>query len=87
MTGVCFNVLSRYFRHSVRSVDKQANHFIWNARRSGAVFYSCMYVCMYLCLLNTLTCSPKAELRRVQLNGIGRLHMKGALWLPPNGHE
>ena len=38
----------------------------------------CMYVCMYVCLLITLTCSPKAELRRVQLNGIGRMHMKGA---------
>ena len=26
----------------------------------------------------TLTCSPKAELRRAQLNVIGRMHMKGA---------
>ena len=34
---------------------------------------------MYVCLLITLTCSPKAELRRAQLNGIGRMmHMKGA---------
>ena len=33
---------------------------------------------MYVCLLITLTCSPKAELRRVQLNEIGRMHMKGA---------
>ena len=24
------------------------------------------------------TCSPKAELQRAQLNGIGRMHMKGA---------
>ena len=31
-----------------------------------------------LCLLITLTCSPKAELRRAQLNGIGRIHMRGA---------
>ena len=30
-------------------------------------------VCM--CLLITLTCSQKAELRRAQLNGIGRMHM------------
>ena len=37
-----------------------------------------MYVCMYVCLLITLTRSPKAELRRVQLNGIGRMHMRGA---------
>ena len=35
-----------------------------------------MYV--YVCLLITLTRSPKAELRRVQLNGIGRMHMRGA---------
>ena len=33
---------------------------------------------MYVCLLITLTRSPKAELRRVQLNGIGRMHMRGA---------
>ena len=40
-----------------------------------------MYVYIYiyiLCLLVTLTRSPKAELRRVQLNGICRMHMKGA---------
>ena len=30
------------------------------------------------CLLITLTRSPKAELRRAQLSGIGRMHMKGA---------
>ena len=30
------------------------------------------------CLLITLTCSPKAELRRAQLNGIGWMHVKGA---------
>ena len=29
------------------------------------------------CLLITLTCSPKAELQRAQLNGIGRMHVKG----------
>ena len=33
---------------------------------------------MYVCLLITLTRSPKAELRRAQLNGIGRMHTKGA---------
>ena len=33
---------------------------------------------MYVCLLITLTRSPKAELRRAQLIGIGRMHMKGA---------
>ena len=33
---------------------------------------------MYVCLLITLTRSPKAELRRAQLNGIGRMHMKDA---------
>ena len=33
---------------------------------------------MYVCLLITLTRSPKAELRRAQLNGIGRMPMKGA---------
>ena len=33
---------------------------------------------MYVCLLITLTRSPRAELRRAQLNGIGRMHMKGA---------
>jgi len=33
---------------------------------------------MYVCLLITLTRSSKAELRRAQLNGIGRMHMKGA---------
>ena len=32
---------------------------------------------LYVCLLITLTRSLKAELRRVQLNGIGRMHMKG----------
>ena len=37
--------------------------------------YVCMYVYVY-CLLITLTCSPKAELRRAQLNGIGRMHVK-----------
>ena len=31
-----------------------------------------------VCLLITVTCSPKAELRRAQLNGIGRMHVKGA---------
>ena len=30
------------------------------------------------CLLITLTCSAKAELRRAQLNGIGRMHVEGA---------
>ena len=30
------------------------------------------------CLLITLTCSPKAELRRAQLNEIGWMHVKGA---------
>ena len=33
---------------------------------------------MYVRLLITLTRSPKAELRSAQLNGIGRMHMKGA---------
>ena len=33
---------------------------------------------MCVCLLITLTRSPKAELRRALLNGIGRMHMKGA---------
>ena len=33
---------------------------------------------VYVCLLITLTRSPKAELRRVQLDGIGRMHMRGA---------
>ena len=37
-----------------------------------------MYVCLYVRLLVTLTRSPKAELRRAQLNGISRMHMKGA---------
>ena len=32
----------------------------------------------YVCLLITLTRSPTAELRRAQLNGIGRRHMRGA---------
>ena len=31
-----------------------------------------------MCLLITLTRSLKAELRRVQFNGIGQMHMKGA---------
>ena len=31
-----------------------------------------------MCLLITLTRSLKAELRMVQLNGIGRMHMKDA---------
>ena len=31
------------------------------------------------CLLITLTCSLKAKLRRAQLNGIGRMHVKGAV--------
>ena len=35
-----------------------------------------MYV--YVCLLITLTRSPKAQLRRAQLNGIGRMNMRGA---------
>ena len=30
-----------------------------------------------VCLLITLTCIPKAELRRAQLNGIGWMHVKG----------
>ena len=41
----------------------------------------CRYVftvCCVYCLLMTLTCSPKAELRRAQLNGIGQNHVKGA---------
>ena len=33
---------------------------------------------LYVCLLITLTCSPKAGLRRAQLNGIGQMHLKGA---------
>ena len=33
---------------------------------------------LYVCLLITLTRSPKAELRRAQLNGIGGMRMKGA---------
>ena len=33
---------------------------------------------MYVCLLIALTRSPKAELRRAPLNGIGQMHMKGA---------
>ena len=34
---------------------------------------------MYVhCLLITVTCSPKAGWQRVQLNGIGRMHVKGA---------
>ena len=33
---------------------------------------------MYVCLLITLTRSPKAALRRAQLNWVGRMHMKGA---------
>ena len=37
-----------------------------------------MFVLLYLCLLITLTRCPKTELRRAQLNGIGRMHMKGA---------
>ena len=32
----------------------------------------------WMCLLITLTRSPKAELRRAQLNGIARMQMKGA---------
>ena len=36
------------------------------------------YSMVVYCLLITLTCSPKAELRRAQLNGIGRMHVKGA---------
>ena len=36
-----------------------------------------MYVCVY-CLLISLACSPKAELRKVQLEGIGGMHVKGA---------
>ena len=36
--------------------------------------------CSKHCIV-TLTRSPKAELRRAQPNGIGRVHM------PPNGHE
>ena len=36
---------------------------------------SCLYhVYTVCCLLITLTCSPKAELRRAQLNGIGWMH-------------
>ena len=31
-----------------------------------------------VCLLITPTCNPKGELRRAQLNGIGRMHVKGA---------
>ena len=38
-----------------------------------------MNVCIFVyCLLITLTCSPKAELRRAQLNGIGWMHVKSA---------
>ena len=33
---------------------------------------------MYVCLLITLSRSPKAELRRAQLNGIGRMDTKSA---------
>ena len=35
-------------------------------------------MCLCVSLLITLTRSPKAELRRVQLNGICQVHMKGA---------
>ena len=41
-------------------------------------FVTCRKRHTYVCLLITLTCSPKAELRRAQLNGIGRMHMEGA---------
>ena len=37
-----------------------------------------VYVSMHVCLLITLTCSPKAELRRVQLNGISRMHVNAS---------
>ena len=54
---------------------------LWFKFSFGAKFLKLvplLYVCVYVCLLITLTRSPKAELRRVQLNGIGRMHMKGA---------
>ena len=35
-------------------------------------------LCTVLCLLITLPWSKKAELRRAQLNAIGRMHMRGA---------
>ena len=35
-------------------------------------------ITMYVWVLITLTCSPKAGLRRAQLNGIGQMHLKGA---------
>ena len=35
-------------------------------------------VLCYVCLMITFTRSPKAELRRAQLRGIGRMHLKGA---------
>ena len=47
----------------------EMNSFIWVSSKN---------MMLYVCLLITLTRSPKAELRRAQLNRIGRMHMKGA---------
>ena len=55
---------------TTRSLNKE--------RKKKTITLSCSFTRMYVCQLITLTRSPKAELRRAQLNRMGRMHMKGA---------
>ena len=56
----------------LRPICLLVNHWCKVPFWRHTLFYS------VLCLLITLPCSPKAELRRAQLNGIGRMHVRGA---------
>ena len=62
----------------------EGTHYLHVSRNCYVSSLRC-FVSSYVCLLITLTRSPKAELGRAQLNGIGRMHMKGASgsWMVP----
>ena len=67
-----------YWWHHVGENPKTVGQWKWSAfgQPLDVLWLLCWQ--LYVCLLITLTRSPKAELRRVQLNEIGRKHMKGA---------
>ena len=54
----------------------------WYIIYIGRILYILAESFYVLCLLITLTCSPKAQLQRAQLNGIGRVHVRGASGCP-----
>ena len=82
--SLCFLHFLRPSDYFVPFLDtKEGNSIPEDPRREKSVVYKVgkeiiTKVCMYVYLLITLTCSPKAELRRVQLNGISRMHVNAS---------